>query len=126
MKKLFFAAFLCVLSLSSCHKNNLEERAAKEAQEYTRRECPRPVAENIMQDSMVYESDSRTIVYYYTLNGVLDNKTELQKHIGEYNRELSQSIKSSAALRRYVEAGFRFRYIYRSEGTGDVLLDLKF
>lgn len=112
-----------MLSLVSCQKS-LEERAADEASEYTRRECPRKIAENILQDSMVFDNSTKTIVYYYTLSGILDNKEQLLKHYDRYEQMFDEGIKSTPALKIYVDAGFGFSYVYRSEKTGDVLMDL--
>ena len=123
MLRLIFCLAISLFSLASCQKN-LEERAADEASEYTRRECPRKIADNILQDSMTFEKGTKTIVYYYTLSGILDNKEELNRHYDDYERKFAEGIKSTPALKNYVEAGFGFSYVYRSEKTGKILLEL--
>ena len=121
-RKLFFIA-AALLFITSCQKS-LEERAADDASEYTRRECPRKIADNILQDSMAFDKDTKTILYYYTLSGPLDNKQQLESRYDEYNRKFAEGIKSTPALKVYVDAGFGFSYVYRSEKTDSILLQL--
>lgn len=123
MKHIFFALLLAAVSLTSCQKS-LEDKAADDAREYTSRECPRLIADNIMQDSMVFERSTKTLIYYYTLQGTLDNSAEQQRHKDEYIRQLRQGVKSTPSLTSYVKAGFKFRYVYRSERNGETILDL--
>lgn len=122
MKKLPVAA-LCLFLTLSCQKS-LEQRAADEAEEYTRRECPREIAEDIIQDSMSYDNAGRTLEYHFTLNGRLDNISVLQSHASEYEQQFRHGILSMPALKVYADNGFAFRYVYRSGSTGKVLLDL--
>lgn len=123
MKKIFFILTAGILALASCQKS-IEEKAADDVREYTRRECPRMIAENIRQDSMTFESDTRTLVYHYTLQGVLDDKEKQQQYTEQYKSQLRQEIKSTPSLKNYVEAGFKFRYVYRSERSGEIILNL--
>lgn len=123
MKHKMIALAMCAALTASCQKS-LEEKAADDAREYTARECPREIAEDIRQDSMAFDKDSRTLVYYYTLQGRLDDKQEQQRHTDEYAIQLRQSVNSAPSLKNYVDAGFRFRYVYRSEKNGETILDL--
>lgn len=54
MKKLFLIFLICPTTFVACHES-LEEKAAREAAEFTRKNCPVAVSENIVNDSMVYE-----------------------------------------------------------------------
>lgn len=58
--------------LSSCQQS-LEDRAAKEMAEYTRKNCPTPVVNNENVDSATFEPSTRTVHYYYKLHGEIDN-----------------------------------------------------
>lgn len=122
---MLLAAALSTVVMASCQKS-LEEKAAAEAEEFTRRECPVNIAENIIQDSMTYDNATRTIAYHYTLQGALDNKELLRQHANEYDMHFRQGINTMPELRQYVDAGFEFRYVYRSQKTRDILLDFKY
>lgn len=64
MKRVVFLFTLCAM-LCACH-GSLEDRAAKECEEFTLKKCPTPMVNNTQLDSMVYEPNTRTIHYYYT------------------------------------------------------------
>ena len=57
---------------------SLEERAEREAKEFTKKNCPMKVSEYVTNDSMTYEKNSRTIHYYYSIKGKADT-TALDK-----------------------------------------------
>ena len=114
MKHLLYAGVL-LLSLSACHKS-LEDRAAQECKEYTEKKCPTPVVNDTRMDSMVFEPSSRTIHYYYSLVGNA-KKSELRK-------ALRDALKADTGTKGYKDAGFNFRYTYRSgKSPSKVLLD---
>ena len=94
--------------LSSCHHNTLEDRAEKDASEYTRRYCPTPFTDNQRTDSITFTRADKTFHYYYTLRHAL--QADLDK--GTQNKA-------------YKDAGFRFHYVFRSATTGKTLLEQK-
>ena len=67
MKK-YLLILKCTFAFTSCHES-LEDKAAREAKEFTRKNCPVQASEFIVNDSMTYEKDKRTIHYFYTING---------------------------------------------------------
>ena len=109
MKKILLIV-MAVVALAACHEN-IEERAARECKEYTKKHCPAPLSEVVVNDSMVYEAASKTVRYYYSLRGVADT-TAL--NINTVRDDMLTNIKNSAQLKRYKEAGFSFRYTYFS------------
>lgn len=122
MKYLLYAGIL-LLSLSAC-RNNLEERAAQECKEYTEKKCPTPVVNDTRMDSMVFEPSSRTIHYYYSLVGNADNEQAVISKKTELRKALNDALKADAGTKGYKDAGFNFRYTYRSDKTpSKVLLD---
>ena len=122
MKKLLLL-ILTMMFVLSCQKS-LERRAADEAEDFTRRECPFSVAPNIVLDSMIYDNGCRTMIYHYTLSGQLDNKTIYDENTDKYERHFRQSIITTPEMKPYVDNGFAFRYLYMSASTRDTLLDL--
>lgn len=109
MKKYLFFAF-AVLCLTACHES-LEQRAEREADEFTRKNCPMPVSDNVIVDSMKYEKTNRTIHYYYSIKGLADTTL-----IATMNpkKELLQALKDDMGLRLYKEERFNFAYTYYS------------
>lgn len=122
MRKFVFIAF-ALMSLSSCHES-LEERAERESKEFTQKNCPMPVTKDIVIDSMVYERQSRTIHYFYSLRGETDT-TAIDKTVAK--KELLKGIKGDTSIRKYKEEGFNFAYTYLStKHKGLVLIDARF
>ena len=122
MKHLLYAGVL-LLSLSACHKG-LEDRAAQECKEYTEKKCPTPVVNDTRMDSMVFEPSSRTIHYYYSLVGNADNEPAVNAKKSELRKALRDALKADTGTKGYKDAGFNFRYTYRSgKSPSKVLLD---
>ena len=121
MKKLFLIFLICPTAFVACHES-LEEKAAREAAEFTRKNCPVAVSENIVNDSMVYEKNTRTIHYYYTINGNADTTAI---NIQQARDMLIKGVKDATALRPYKEAGFNFAYTYFSaKNKGKKLIEV--
>ena len=97
-KALFaFASLMALVGVSSvfvsCHES-LEKRAQREAREYTERNCPTPWDNNdVRTDSVGFDIDSRTYIYYCSVRGKAD---------------------SNPNLKAFKEAAFSFAYILRS------------
>ena len=123
MKKIWlFVVFICLFT--ACQES-LEDRCAREAQEYTRKNCPIKLDNTTILDSMTFERTTHTIHYYYRLTGVADNDSILQMidAIGP----LKQELKNATSLRIYKENKYRFAYTFHSEKDPQkVLIDVVF
>ena len=71
MKKLFYISIFTLLFVSC--QESLEDRCAREAMSYTEKKCPAKIGENTTIDSLIFERESHTLHYYYTLTGNADN-----------------------------------------------------
>ena len=111
MKKFWILAVFSIL-LVGC-RESLEDRCAREAKEYTEKNCPMKMDKNVTLDSMSFERDTHTLHYYYTLTGDADN----EKIVKELNgmQILKDNLKNSTAMKTYKENHYRFTYTYRSE-----------
>ena len=105
------AAAAMMLLMAGC-RENLEERGAREAAEYTRKHCPTPVDKDIMMDSMTFDTEHHTFSYCYTLSGELDDSATI--HNGNPRELLLRQLRNSTRLKLYKEAGYNFRYVYHS------------
>ena len=110
MKKFWLLAAFCIL-LVGC-RESLEDRCAREAKEYTEKNCPTKMDNNITLDSMTFERDTHTLHYYYTLTGFADQDSVLEKV--DALGALKEDLKNSTSLRVYKENKYRFAYTYRS------------
>ncbi|MBR2151115.1 MAG: hypothetical protein IKH01_10410 [Prevotella sp.] len=110
MKKLLFV-MITLLALSACQES-MDERCAREAREYTKKKCPVLITRGVTIDSMVFYPDTRTIAYYYTAEGVIDDAEALKKH--DLRGIMLKELRNSANLKDYKEAGYNFSYIYYS------------
>ena len=118
MKKLFVFAIMA-LTFAACQES-LEEKAAREAQMYTKKNCPARISETVIMDSMTFEAPTRTLHYYYTLTGVADSLGI--DDINEARSRLLSELKNTTALASFKEEGFRFAYTYHSEQNPDTVL----
>ena len=121
MKKLWvLSAFM--LLLTACQES-LEDRCARETKEYTRKNCPAKMDNNIILDSLTFERETHTLHYYYKLTGFADQDS-VTKNIDAVNI-LKEELRNTTTLKLYKDNHYRFAYTYRSEKNPErVLLDV--
>ncbi len=125
MKKLL-AYFLLGLMAVSCQES-LEDRAARELKEYTEKNCPTPVVNDQQMDSASFERESRTLRFYYKLYDKSDSKALFAQHGKDIRNQILNELKNSTSTKSYKDAGFNYRYTYRSASNPNtILLDVKF
>lgn len=111
MKKLCMMASFA-LFLMACQES-LEDRCAREAKEFTRKNCPSRIEKNINIDSLTFERETHTLHYYYTLTGYADREGMMEEINGL--NILKENLKNSTAMKVYKENHYNFTYTYRSE-----------
>ncbi len=122
MKKIAF--LFAVLMLTACQET-MDERCARECRDYTKKNCPSLIADGVTIDSLVFQMNTRTLIYYYTVAGVIDDAEQLKKH--NLRGELLKELKNSTSMKAYKEAGYRFRYVYYStKNSGTKVYDTTF
>ncbi len=94
-------------------QESLEQKAAREAELYTRKNCPAQMTDNIIIDSMTFEASTHTLHYYYTLTGVADSAGVLNPN--DARQALLAGLKNTTSMGAYKEAGYQFVYTYRSQ-----------
>ena len=105
--------FLAVGGLSSCQES-LEDRAARQAKEYTERYCPTPVVNYSRTDSIVFDK-KRKYIYYLSFCDLLDDPKIIEENRDKITDMLTQSVRESTGLKNFIEAGFKFEYVCHSE-----------
>ena len=122
MKKIIYA--IATLALTASCTESIEDKAAREAKEYTEKVCPTPFVNNGRTDSTVFDKSTRTYIYYMTLRDKADNAQVIDaNHKKLYNIQ-KQSLDNNPGLKKYKEAHFTFRFVYRSaKNPNQVLMD---
>ncbi len=100
--------------MTACGES-LEQRAAREAKDYTERCCPTPVVNYSRTDSVSFDINTRTYTYYCSFVDVLDDKKWVQEHKKELQEGIHDIVYNNAGLKAYVEKGIKFHYIIRSD-----------
>ena len=121
MKK-FWVLSVIMLLLTACQES-LEDRCARETKEYTRKNCPAKIDNNIILDSLTFEKETHTLHYHYKLTGFADQDS-IVKNIDAVNI-LKKELRNTTTLKLYKDNHYRFAYTYRSEkDPKKVLLDV--
>jgi hypothetical protein len=113
MKKVLLVAS-AILLLASCQES-LEERAAREAREVTETQCPKPVGNNLLLDSIVFDIPTLTQTQYFRFTGETDNDSVISDIMKtDVKGTLIYELKNTANYKPLLGRGVCFRYIYRS------------
>lgn len=121
MKKIFL--MLAAFSFVACTES-LEDKAVREAKEYTQKVCPTPYINDGRTDSAKFDKESRTYIYYMSLRGKADNPQLIQANHKKLYDIQKQSLDNNPGMKKYQEAHFTFRFIYHSaKNPKQVLLD---
>ncbi len=125
--KLIIIAYVLIGSLYSCQFENFDKRCMREAKEYTEKQCPRRMDAYTIMDSMIYSSAERTLHYYYTIEGELDNEKMEEADVREeLNGLLLNHIINAVELKTYKEHKISFCYHYHSQSSGSESLKFLF
>lgn len=117
---------MAVAALTACQES-VDERAAREAREYTEKYCPTPPQNDVVTDSMTFDTKTRAIVTYLTFSGLIDDAKAISEHSDEIRRGQLEAIRQNTTLTNYKEAGLTFVYVCRSQKKpGTELLRMTF
>ena len=107
MKKILFSV-LALLSLSACHHETIEERAEREAQEYTQKVCPTPVVNFTRTDSLVFDKATNTLIYYCSFTDKMDDAKIVDANKQKISDGLREGLLNNTGIKTYREAGIHF------------------
>ena len=121
-KKLIYIAVLVSL-LASCTES-LEEKAEREAKEYTEKNSPTPFVNDSRTDSATFDKNTRVYTYYVTLRNKADNKQVIDANKDKLHKLQKDALDNNPGLQKYKENHFSFRFVYHSaKNPKEVLLD---
>lgn len=144
MKKIsvILLGMVIISSAISCKHESFDERCAREAREYTQKQCPQQVGDGLTMDSMTYRTQGkgdnitdRKFTYYYTFSGKQDSLLNVmlteypdtaRKRLGTFKENMLDALTNSVQLKTYKDKGFSFEYIYYSSKTKKTVLQFKF
>ena len=129
MKLLYKTALFIIISamIDSCGHENVDDRAAREAKEYTEKNCPTPPLNFTRTDSMTFDRGTRTLTYFMSLVDKADNADAINSNRAKLRKELLNGIINATNLKVYKDGGLSFRYVFRSGSTpSKTLFDVKF
>jgi hypothetical protein len=109
------------LLLTICCFEDFDERCQRESIEYTVKHCPRRMDEHTIMDSMVYDINTRTLNYHYTIEGLLDSDSVMTpKACNTLEENIKSHIINSVDLKIHKDRGINFCYCYHSQSTGKI------
>lgn len=113
MKKTLILMLMATIMLSACHES-LEKRAAREANEYTKKFCPTPFVNFTRTDSVVFDIPNKTYHYYCSVNDKMDDAAIIDKNRSNLHEGLIKGIVENTAVKVYKEAKYSFAYTLHS------------
>ena len=122
MKKVIYTLFLASLVVSCTE--NLEDKAVREAKEYTEKYCPTPYVNDSRTDSATFDKSTKTYVYYISLRNKADNKQVIEANKNKLHKIQKEALDNNPGLKKYKEEHFTFRFVYHSaKNPKEILLD---
>ena len=80
-----------------------------------------------VMDSLTYDRQTRTLNYYYTVEGALDNDSVMtDQACEELKKMLHKNIINSVILKSYKENDINFRHCYYSKSSGKIRFQVRF
>ena len=129
MKKISpFSVLFAVLTLmSACKYETYFDKIQRQAKEYTELKCPYHIDEYTIMDSKEFSIEDTTLIFNYTVRDKLDDKSIYTSLlIEEFREKTLMSLKGDLSSKAMKEKGIKFSYRYRSESSGETLLDITF
>lgn len=122
MKSTIIASLTAVilLSLTSCHKQTIDDVAEKEV-ESLNQNCPFNLSDEIRNDSVAYNRTTHTFTYYFTLMGELDSFEYIEANKSAFHEQLEAGLVNQPGLDPYIREGLSFRYVYYSASEPQVI-----
>ncbi len=116
-----------ILALTSCHKQTFDERVLSDVENFNKKEAPKRADEVTILDSLQYDVESKTVIYFHTLEGNADNEELLTEYVKKKQYEgLLKNLKGSIQLKPYKEQGLNFEYRYYSKKSGKLIMSYNF
>lgn len=114
--------FLMFFAILAGCAENLADRTAREAKDYTRRNCPTPPQNYLILDSITFDKSATVLARHYRITGIADRPEQVASKKAELREALINSIINDTSLEKLKQAGYSFAYIYRSDSHRETIL----
>lgn len=114
MRKILYTLITVVVFCVSSCQESLEDRAEREAREYTKQFCPTPITNYTRTDSVVFYKLTKSYTYYCSFSEDFDNEKIVDKNKKAIHEGIYKMLNENPELKGYKEAGFKFVYIVHS------------
>ena len=108
--------------MCSCHHDTIEDRAEREAKDYTEKFCPTPYTNDVRTDSLTFDKSSKTFTYYCRLRGLIDNPKVIAENETKLKTAIRENFSNDTGTKIYKDAKFNFIYILRSDNNPKTIL----
>ena len=122
MKKYLLFAVASLALMCSCHHDTIEDRAEREAKDYTDKFCPTPYTNDVRTDSLTFDKSSKTFTYYCRLRGLIDNPKVIAENETKLKTAIRENFSNDTGTKIYKDAKFNFIYILRSDNDPKTIL----
>lgn len=122
MKKYLLFAVASLALMCSCHHDTIEDRAEREAKDYTEKFCPTPYTNDVRTDSLTFDKSSKTFTYYCRLRGLIDNPKVIAENETKLKTAIRENFSNDTGTKIYKDAKFNFIYILRSDNNPKTIL----
>ncbi len=122
MKKYLLFAVASLALMCSCHHDTIEDRAEREAKDYTEKYCPTPYTNDVRTDSLTFDKSSKTFTYYCRLRGLIDNPKVIAENETKLKTAIRENFSNDTGTKIYKDAKFNFIYILRSDNDPKTIL----
>ena len=120
MKKIAISCLMLAMMVGC--QESLEDRAAREVDEYTQKYCPVQVSDNTFLDSMTFDKQSHTLVNHFS---IMTDSTSAQRAVEKADMiksRLKEEVRNDTSKKRFKEEGYSFRFVARSYEDKSVIL----
>ena len=111
-KKLIYIGIFASL-LVSCTES-LEDKAAREAKEYTEKYCPTPYVNDARTDSAAFDKTKKIYTYYISLRNKADNKKAIDANKDKLHKIQKEALDNNPGLKKYKDC-----LLYTSDAADD-------
>ncbi len=112
---------LSAICLTGCFES-MEDRAEREAKEYTERNCPTPPDNNTILDSLTFDKATKTFCHHQRLIDAADvGANVFESKRAQMHEGLTGEVRANLHYKIYVEEGYNFAFLCRSGSTGEVV-----
>ena len=102
-KKLIYIGIFASL-LVSCTES-LEDKAAREAKEYTEKYCPTPYVNDARTDSAAFDKTKKMYTYYISLRNKADNKQAIDANRDKLHKLQKEALVEEVGLKEDLTVG---------------------